>query len=71
MLKPFHKFGFLKSYVYPAFWLFLLPAFSLWFYDHAASRYDNDFIKSHAQKHEPTPALARTGPGVASRPTIA
>ena len=52
MLKTFHKFGFLKSYVYPAFWLFLLPVFSLWFYKHAASRYDNDFIRANVERIE-------------------
>jgi hypothetical protein len=52
MLKTFHDFGFLKSYVYPAFWLFLLPAFCWWFYGHAASRYDNEFIEANVKRLE-------------------
>ena len=52
MIKDDYTLGIVKSYVYPAFWIFLLPTFSLWFYAHATSRYDNDFIEANVTRLE-------------------
>jgi Zn-dependent protease with chaperone function len=52
MFKDIRNFGIVKSYVYPVFWLFLLPAFSLWFYAHAEALYDNDFIEANVSRLE-------------------
>src|SRR5438045_1261185 len=38
--KPtFTKAGFIKSYLLPALFTFLIPGFGLWFFDHAESYY--------------------------------
>ena len=52
VFKDIQNLGIVRSYIYPTFWLFLLPAFSLWFYAHAKSLYDNDFIEANVTRIE-------------------
>jgi Zn-dependent protease with chaperone function len=44
MKKPtFTKVGFLKSYVLPAVFIFLIPGFGLWFFNHVEKWHDSKF----------------------------
>lgn len=40
-MKEFRNFNFFKNTVLPAFLLFVIPVFSLWFYNHATNRFDS------------------------------
>src|SRR5690348_10361154 len=42
--KPeFTKVGFIKSYLLPALFTFLIPGFGLWFFNHVEAHYDRQF----------------------------
>src|ERR1700723_2448626 len=60
MIKNDYTLGFVKSHVYPAFWIFLLPVFSLWFYVHATSTYDQRFIDANIRRLEQIGGVSRT-----------
>jgi Zn-dependent protease with chaperone function len=59
MIKNDYNLGFIKSHIYPAFWIFLLPVFSLWFYVHATSTYDNRFITANIKIIEQLDGVSR------------
>ena len=44
MDNNFTKVSFVKSYIIPLFLIFLIPAFSLWFFEHATSSYDEEVL---------------------------
>lgn len=59
--QDFSRLSFVKSYLFPAFIVFLIPGFSFWFFGHAEARFDREILASIESQSQlaPTPDAER------------
>ncbi len=58
-MKTVQNHGYFRSFILPALLLFLIPAFSLWFYHHAQNTFDARFIDAMVHNIRQEPGLSR------------